>query len=80
MKIEILGDGCARCKALRKKVEQAVEEMGIEAEISSVMDPERIAGYHAISLPQIVVDGTVVPPANAASLEGIRAALGDIGC
>jgi small redox-active disulfide protein 2 len=57
MKIEILGDGCHKCKALKTKVVQAVNELGIQAEVNSVMDLERIADFHALSLPQIVIDG-----------------------
>lgn len=75
MKVEILGDGCSKCRALRNKVEMAVAELGIEAEISSVMDPERIAELHAMSLPQIAVDGKVISPHCVKSLEGIKDAL-----
>jgi Thioredoxin domain len=72
MKVEILGDGCARCKALKSKVQQAVDELGIQAEICSVMDPERIAGYHALSLPQLVIDGHPAPVRNLSSVAGIK--------
>jgi len=75
MKVEILGDGCSNCKALKLKVQQAVEELGIEAEICSVMDPQRIAELHTLSLPQLVVDGQVTPHRNLSSVDGIKMAL-----
>lgn len=75
MKVEILGDGCAKCKALKSKVQQAVDELGIQADISSVIDPERIAAYHALSLPQLVIDGHFAPVRNLASIAGIKEAL-----
>lgn len=72
MKVEILGDGCSNCKALKVKVQRAVEELGVQADISSVMDPERIAELHALSLPQLVIDGQVAPLRGSASVEGIK--------
>jgi Thioredoxin domain len=75
MKVEILGDGCSQCKALKVKVRQAVDELGLRAEICSVMDPERIAELHALSLPQLVINGQAVPLRGPASVAGIKEAL-----
>ena len=72
MKIEILGDGCARCKALKTRVQQAVEELEVDAEIISVMDPERIAELQAMSLPQVTIDGQITPPGSLGSVHGIK--------
>ena len=33
MKIEVLGTGCAGCRALYETVLKAVEEMGIDADV-----------------------------------------------
>lgn len=57
MKIEIYGDGCSKCDALKSKAEQAVNELGLEVEIQSVIDPEHLSELHALSLPQLVVNG-----------------------
>ena len=57
MKIEIYGDGCSKCDVLKGKAEQAVRELGLEVEIQSVMDPEHLGELHALSLPQLVVNG-----------------------
>ena len=43
MKIEILGSGCARCKALTERVEQTIKRAGINAEIVKVADIADIA-------------------------------------
>ncbi len=45
MKIEVLGDGCAKCRVLVKNVREAVVEAAPDAEVVSVSDPERIAHY-----------------------------------
>ena len=78
MKIEILGDGCPRCKALKRKVEEAVGELGIGAEVSTVMDPGRLSELHALSLPQLVIDGRTVPSGNQMTIDGIKAILSTV--
>ena len=57
MKIEILGDGCSKCDALKAKTEQAVRELGLKVEVHSVIDPERLTELHTLSMPQLVVNG-----------------------
>ncbi len=38
MKIQILGTGCAKCSTLYENVKEAVEALGIEAEMEKVTD------------------------------------------
>jgi hypothetical protein len=76
MKIEILGDGCSKCARLKQSVEKAVTDLGLQADIEAVMDPERIAGYQARSLPTLVIDGVPQPAAKiGASLDEVKALL-----
>ena len=79
MKVEILGDGCSKCKSLKIKVQQAVDELGIQVDVCSVMDPERIAELQALSLPQLVINGQVASQRDLASLNGIKKALAESG-
>ena len=72
MKIEILGDGCAKCETLRKRVTQAVNELGLKGEVESVMDPDRLAAHHAMSLPGLVINGTMHPAPGGLSVEQIK--------
>ncbi len=41
MKIQILGTGCPKCKQLTANAEQAVRELGINAEIEKVETSKR---------------------------------------
>jgi hypothetical protein len=61
MKIEILGGGCSKCIEVKKSVLQAVSELDINADIETTNDPEIIAGYHALTLPVLVIDGVPQP-------------------
>ena len=59
MKIEILGTGCAKCKATEKVVIKAVEELGIQAEVIKVEDLQDIVNRGVMMTPAVIVDGEV---------------------
>ncbi len=59
MKIEVLGTGCAKCKALENVVKEAVSKMGGFHEIVKVEDIMEIMKYNVVSTPALVIDGVV---------------------
>ena len=59
MRIEILGTGCAKCKATEKVVKKAVEELGIQAEVVKIEDLQEIVNRGVMMTPAVVVDGEV---------------------
>ena len=60
MEIKVLGTGCASCKALFNTVQQAVEDLGIEATVIKEEDLMKIMSYNVMSLPALVIDEKVV--------------------
>ncbi len=60
MKIEILGTGCSKCKALEEAAKQAVAKSGKFAQILKVEDIVKIMEYGVLSTPALVVDGKVL--------------------
>ena len=57
---EVLGTGCANCRALYSAVEQVVNELGLKADLVKEEDLMKIMEYNVMSLPALVVDGKVV--------------------
>jgi hypothetical protein len=75
MTIEVVGDGCIKCKDLRIKVQQAVYELNLPAKVTSVMDLEQLAHLKALSQPQLVIDGTIFYARGLLSVAEIKAVL-----
>ncbi|MBD3791482.1 MAG: TM0996/MTH895 family glutaredoxin-like protein [Campylobacterales bacterium] len=71
MKIEILGTGCAKCKALEEAAKQAVAKSGKFAQIEKVEDIMKIMEYGVVSTPGLVIDGKVVSTGKLLSVDEI---------
>jgi small redox-active disulfide protein 2 len=59
MKIEILGTGCPKCKKLNELAEEAINDLGISAEVIKVTDINKIIDYGVMVTPALVIDGNV---------------------
>lgn len=59
MKIEILGTGCAKCKALEENAKVAIAKIGGFHQVIKVEDIVEIMKYNVVSTPALVVDGVV---------------------
>ena len=51
--------GCPKCKKTAANVEQAVRELGIEAEIVKVEKIDEIMKYGVMMMPALVIDNEV---------------------
>lgn len=72
MKIQILGTGCAKCKALTANAEAAVKQMGLDAEIEKVEDIQEIIKFGVMMTPALAVDGKVKIVGKVASADEIK--------
>lgn len=60
MKIEILGPGCRNCALLEKRVREAVDTLGVNADVAKVVDYDDILAKGVMATPGLVIDGQVV--------------------
>ena len=72
MRIEIFGEGCSKCKVMKMNVQQAINDLELRTEMSLIMDPERIAKLGVLYLPQLAIDGEIIPLNIWRSVEAIK--------
>ena len=58
-RIQVLGTGCAKCKALAANAEAAVRAAGIEAAVVKVDQIAEIMKFGVMVTPALAVDGVV---------------------
>lgn len=70
--IQILGTGCPKCTKLYEAARKAVEESGIEADVTKVEDLTEILKLGVMMTPGLVIDGKVVASGKLMSVEEIK--------
>jgi small redox-active disulfide protein 2 len=75
MKIQILGTGCPKCKQLAQNTEEAVEALGLDAEIEKVTQINDIMKFGVMITPALAVDGSVKSVGKVLSVEEIKGML-----
>ena len=74
-KIQILGTGCPKCKALAANAEAAAKALGVEAEIEKVEKIQDIMKFGVMITPALVIDGEVKSTGKVLSESDIEALL-----
>ena len=60
MEIKVLGTGCARCRALEKSTQKAVEELNLNVPVEKVEDIQKIMEFAVMRTPALVINDKVV--------------------
>lgn len=72
MKIEVVGPGCSRCIKTEQNVKEAVQQLGIQAEITHVYDVSEFAKRGVMFTPAVIVDGQVKVSGKIPSVDEIK--------
>ena len=73
--VQILGTGCPKCEKLKKNAEQAIQELGVAAQVEKVTDILKITGFGVMATPALAVDGQVKVTGRVPSADEIKAFL-----
>jgi small redox-active disulfide protein 2 len=76
MIIKILGSGCANCQKLETLAHQAVDELGLDAQIVHVTDFADIMAFGIMTTPGLVVDDQVKMAGRVPSYEDVKKIIG----
>ena len=72
MIIKILGKGCKKCTLLEENTKKALNELGIEATIIKISNPDEIAEYGVLITPGLVVNDEVKIAGRIATTKKIK--------
>ncbi|MFO7820426.1 MAG: thioredoxin family protein [Halanaerobacter sp.] len=72
MKLTVYGPGCHNCVSLADHAKEAVEELGLDAEVEKVEDPAEIAKAGIMSTPGLAIDGDVKVKGRVPSTDEIK--------
>ena len=71
-KIQILGSGCSKCKAMTQNAENAAKELGLEYTLEKVTDIKEIMKFGVMTTPALVIDGQVKTAGKLLNIQEIK--------
>lgn len=75
MIVKVLGSGCANCQRLTALVKEAVEHLGLSAEVVKVTDFADIMAYGVMSTPALVIDERLALAGRVPTLDELESLL-----
>lgn len=70
--IKVLGPGCAKCKTTYSNVIEALNQLGIEADVTKIEDIEEMMKYNVLTTPVLMVDNIVKVKGRVADINEIK--------
>ena len=75
MLIEVLGSGCAKCKLLVERAEEAAKGLGLDFALVKVTEYPDIVARGVMTTPGLVVDGVLKSQGQVPTVAAIQAFL-----
>ena len=77
MVIKVIGTGCEKCDQLHRNVQEAVQQLGLDAQIEKVEDLMEIVKLGVMTSPSVMVDGKLVVSGRVANVKKLTDILAD---
>ena len=75
MHVKILGPGCKNCQNLETRAREALDHLGLQADVEKVTDVAAIAGYGVMKTPGLDVDEKVLVSGRVPSADEVTGLL-----
>lgn len=72
LQIRVLGPGCPNCEKMAQDLMQVITELRIAADLDHVRDPLEIGSYGMVSLPALVINGTIMSSGRVPGKEQVK--------
>jgi small redox-active disulfide protein 2 len=72
MEIKVLGTGCPKCKTLEKNANEAINDTGVDAQVTKEEDILKIMSYGVMRTPGLVINEKVVASGKLLSVNEIK--------
>jgi small redox-active disulfide protein 2 len=72
MKIEVVGPGCFRCVEAERNVNEALKQLGINAEVIHIYDMGEIVKRGVMFTPAVIVDGEIKTSGKIPTIDEIK--------
>ena len=72
MQIKVIGTGCDKCDKLYGNTQEALTELGIEAQLEKVEDLLEIVKLGGMTSPSLMIDGKLVVSGQVVSKDKIK--------
>lgn len=72
MRIEVLGPGCAKCKLLAERADEAAKALGLSYTLVKVTEYPDIVARGVMTTPGLVVDGVVKSQGHVPTVTAIQ--------
>ena len=73
--LQILGTGCAKCRMLTDRTEQAARALGLDYTLEKVTDIDAIVAFGVLATPALVVDGEIKVAGRVPTAESLETLL-----
>jgi small redox-active disulfide protein 2 len=72
MTIKVLGPGCMNCRTLERRTIEALERLGVQANVEKVLELDSITSYGVMRTPGLVIDERLVWQGGVPTVERIK--------
>ncbi len=76
-RIQVLGPGCPKCRALVRSAEEAVASLGLDGVVEKVTDIREIVAFGIMTTPALAVDGDVKSVGKVLTVDQVKALLAE---